>query len=631
MRRAALAIAAWCAGCGAATGSGVALDVTVSPDCVDPSTIDHLSLTVAATPPVTRAGGNSITIPGSIFSDPSGDGRIAVLLPAATTAVDVLLEAFDAGGARLGTGESWLAIAGPGDQSVNLKLGNAQCPQPLPDGSVFDLSGSIDLSPSDLFSPSDLLPPPLDMSAGTDGPTIDASTPPDLLPPPDFAVVPLTVAWRGMIGVAPNLDVVYEGEGETSPLSSGVAVYITGANLSGQAVTVDYGTRGNVFYSSDGKGIATSVNVPFDPATANLGTRMVTFTVGSQTAMVRMAGLDELTVTAGGFHGIATDATPMPRIYSRVTNSGHVQFFTSGGTPGPRGYLYVTGAIVASTTMGTLESQTFAGGHAGCSSALCTVAGSGYGFGFGGLANAGGGGAGAFAMGSAATGGGGGGAAFTGDLSLIGLPGGSGGGSANAGAVAGGDGGGVLRVYAGSITNQTFSASGGNGASATAAGGGAGAGGTVLVTAPNGLSTFTLDVSSGAAGNFGGLHPGGAGSAGLVRLDITGTAPGAQDVEFVGPIIDPAFATAYTTPPTTLPVYCGTGAQFVVEVDGAMQGATQTCQAGLAANIVSAPLTVSGAGLHTVCARVTSASNPTPFYAAPFAEDHYCRAIALSQ
>jgi hypothetical protein len=83
------------------------------------------------------------------------------------------------------------------------------------------------------------------------------------------------------------------------------------------------------------------------------------------------------------------------------------------------------------------------------------------------------------------------------------------------------------------------------------------------------------------------------------------------------------------TPPTTLPVYCGTGAQFQVEVDGNVQGGMLTCTSALTPSIKSAPLTVSGAGLHTVCARLITTSNPV--YPAPFAEDHFCRAIALAQ
>jgi hypothetical protein len=128
MRRLALATLL-VAGC--AAPHGVAVDLTIRPNCVnDNHAVASLTVTVNATPAAQLTpSGNSFQLAGaSFFADVGRSNRVVLILPDATRHVDVTVQAWDARAAPAGLGETGIAITGAGVYYDTLDLGNALCP-----------------------------------------------------------------------------------------------------------------------------------------------------------------------------------------------------------------------------------------------------------------------------------------------------------------------------------------------------------------------------------------------------------------------------------------------------------------------------------------------------------------------
>src|SRR5262249_46631814 len=151
--------------------------------------LSAIELTATATPPLAGNGTTSIS-PATLFSSPGTSNRVVVLLPAATTQVELTLTARDLAGGDAGSAHRSYTFTGPAVQADTITLLGESCA---------GADGGSDLAASDLAA-SDL--------AGADLLTGDLATP----------VQVTGVLAQGM------LSTVYEAEGSTQGASSGVAV-----------------------------------------------------------------------------------------------------------------------------------------------------------------------------------------------------------------------------------------------------------------------------------------------------------------------------------------------------------------------------------------------------------------------
>ena len=124
----------WAAGC----NKGVALDVTVQPNCVTTggTQVAQLAVTITVTGADKTPVNKSYTFSASTFFASNGSSnRFVVVLPSDSTYANVAIEAQDADNQALGFGEHGFTITGANIYSDTIELGNAECPVPV-DGGV---------------------------------------------------------------------------------------------------------------------------------------------------------------------------------------------------------------------------------------------------------------------------------------------------------------------------------------------------------------------------------------------------------------------------------------------------------------------------------------------------------------
>ena len=117
---------------------GVALDITVEPNCVtEGQLVDHVTFKVA----LTLAGGKVESrtysyAAASFFASDGTSNRLVIILPDGSKHADVVVEALDSHDGYVGQGEQSFNISGPNIYDATLDLGNASCPAPgdSPDG-----------------------------------------------------------------------------------------------------------------------------------------------------------------------------------------------------------------------------------------------------------------------------------------------------------------------------------------------------------------------------------------------------------------------------------------------------------------------------------------------------------------
>ncbi|HEV8624826.1 MAG TPA: RHS repeat-associated core domain-containing protein [Acidimicrobiia bacterium] len=315
-------------------------------------------------------------------------------------------------------------------------------------------------------------------------------------------------------------------------------------------------------------GRKTSETVPRDASSGNT-TLWAYDPVGNVISITRPGGVDNGTgadgdlVVDGATAANSTDdlahpagnpyLLPAGKNYRNVTvqNNGFISVAAYSGSSGGVLELRATGTITVCASCGiTTTGKGPAGGTAGTSGTSSGTNGGGAGGGVRGTSSTGGGGGGgggghatAGATGPAILGSGAagaGGPAYgrpdltdTATLNLLGSGGGGGGGGLTGPGGAGGASGGFVHLSAATINIQgTVSAAGLAGAagSGNGGGGGGGSGGSIWLSAPSVTlnGTSAINVSGGAAGASVWGTLGGAGAAGLVRIDsdtLTGVTP----------------------------------------------------------------------------------------------------------